>query len=147
MPKKKITLLERAEGDLEAVRRLLPSSNDEVMIDICAYHCQQCAEKVAKYLILLEGKEYSIDHRSDQYLQDLNDTEAKTLINTISHKIDGWATFIRYSRTALSNKTAVSEVLDVCERLVELAKKRIPNGIIKPDANVAAVVNGKGKLS
>ena len=53
MPKHKITLLERAEGDLETVRRLLPSSDDDVMIDICAYHCQQCVEKIAKFLILL----------------------------------------------------------------------------------------------
>lgn len=100
---------------METVRRLLPSSGDEVMIDICAYHCQQCAEKVAKFLINLEGKEYSIDHRSDQYLQDLDDKEATELIDAIAHKIDRWATTIRYSRTPLSNKTAVTEVLAVCE--------------------------------
>lgn len=142
MPKRKITLLERAEGDLEAVRHLLPSSNDEVMIDICAYHCQQCAEKVAKFLILLEGKEYAIDHRSDQYLQDLDDPEARALIKTISHKIDSWATTIRYSRTALSNKSAVTEVLDVCEQLVKLAHGRIPKSVVEPEATIDAVVNG-----
>ena len=32
MPKRKITLLQRAEGDLETVRRLLPSSNNEVRV-------------------------------------------------------------------------------------------------------------------
>jgi len=137
-------LLERAEGDLETVRRLLPSSNDEVMVDICAYHCQQCAEKVAKFLILLEGKEYCIDHRSDQYLQDLDDTEAKELINTISHKIDSWATAIRYSRTALSNKTAVTEVLDICEQLVKLANNRVPIVASEPGITIADVANNKG---
>jgi HEPN domain-containing protein len=126
MPKRKITLLERAEGDLEAVKRLLPISSDEVMIDICAYHCQQCAEKVAKFLILLEGKNYAVDHRSNQYLQDLDDTEAKALIDSISYKIDNWATTIRYSRTPVSNKKAVTEVLSVCEQLLELAKNRVP---------------------
>ena len=141
MPKRKITLLERAKGDLETARRLLPASDDEVMIDICAYHCQQCAEKVAKFLILLEGKEYCNDHRSDQYLQDLDDAEAKALINTISHKIDSWATFIRYSRTALSNKTAVAEVLSVCEQLVELANCRIPVVTETLDATVVEIVN------
>ena len=141
MPKRKITLLERAKGDLETVRRLLPSSDDEVMIDICAYHCQQCAEKVAKFLILLEGKTYANDHRSDQYLQDLDDEEAKELINTISHKIDSWATTIRYSRTPLSNKTAVTEVLVVCEQLVKLANSRVPAIVTEPDTTVASVVN------
>jgi len=96
------------------------------MIDVCAYHCQQCAEKVAKFLILLEGKEYCLDHRSDQYLQDLDDAEAKELIKEISHRIDNWATSIRYSRTAMSNKVAVTEVLAVCEQLVKLAHGRIP---------------------
>lgn len=139
MPKRKITLLERAEGDLEAVKKLLPVSSDEVMIDICAYHCQQCAEKVAKFLILLEGKEYCVDHRSDQYLQDLDDEEARALINTISHKIDSWATTIRYSRTPLSNKTAVTEVLSVCEELVKLANSRIPIAVEEPDAVITAV--------
>ena len=141
MPRRKITLLERAEGDLETVRRLLPSSDDEVMIDICAYHCQQCAEKVAKFLILLEGKEYANDHRSDQYLQDLDDNEAKEMITTISHKIDSWATSIRYSRTPLSNKTAVTEVLAVCEQLVKLANIRVPVVAIEPDTSITAVVS------
>jgi len=135
-------LLERAEGDLKTVRSLLPSSNDEVMVDICAYHCQQCAEKVAKFLILLEGKEYSIDHRSDQYLQDLDDAEAKELINAISHKIDIWATSIRYSRTAMSNKIAVEEVLNVCEKLVRLASDRIPTVVVEPDTTISTIFNG-----
>jgi len=142
MSKRKITLLERAEGDLETVRRLLPTSNDDVMVDICAYHCQQCAEKVAKFLILLEGKEYRIDHRSDQYLQDLDDAEAKELINAISHKIDSWATSIRYSRTAMSNKVAVTEVLNVCEQLVKLANDRVPMVVVEPDATISIVING-----
>jgi len=140
MPKRKITLLERAKGDLETVKILLPSSSDEVLIDICAYHCQQCAEKIAKFLILLEGKEYANDHRSDQYLQDLDDVEAKTLISTISYKIDSWATTIRYSRTALSNKSAVNEVLAVCEQLVELAEKRSPSMVAKTDKIITSVV-------
>jgi len=113
------------------------------MVDICAYHCQQYAEKVVKFLILLEGKEYIIDHRSDQYLQDLEDAEAKELINTISYKIDSWATSIRYSRTAMSNKAAVTEVLDVCEQLVRLANSRVPKVVDEPDAAISAVINNK----
>jgi len=111
------------------------------MIDICAYHCQQCAEKIAKFLILLEGKEYCIDHRSDQYLQDLEDTEAKELINTISHKIDSWATSIRYSRTAMSNKVAVTEVLGVCEQLVRLANSRVPKVVDEPGITTDLLYN------
>jgi HEPN domain-containing protein len=141
MPKRRITLLQRAEGDLEVVRNLLPVSSDEVLIDICAYHCQQCVEKVAKFLILLEGKEYSIDHRSDHYLQDLDDTEAKELINTISHKIDSWATYIRYSKTALSNKITVTEVFAVCEKLVKLAHSRVPTTVNESDNIITLIAN------
>jgi len=48
MRNKKISLLERAEVDLRIAKQMLPKAGDEVMVDACAYHCQQCAEKIRK---------------------------------------------------------------------------------------------------
>lgn len=127
MPKKKVTLLDRAIGDLEAAKILLSAELlDEVLTDICAYHCQQCVEKIAKYLILLQGDSYSNDHRTDMYLEDLKDPKAIEIIDGIASKVDAWATTIRYSSAIVSNKKAVLEVITNCEQLVELAQKNTP---------------------
>lgn len=53
----------------------------------------------------------------------------KSKITLLQRAEGGWATTIRYSRTALSNKSAVEEVLAVCEQLVKLANERIPTRI------------------
>ena len=126
MPKKKVSLLERAEVDLRIAKQMLPEAGDEVMVDACAYHCQQCAEKIVKYLILLEGKMYANDHRSDMYLDDLEDGEIKTLAESVAYRIDNWATHIRYSKTLLSSRKAVQEVITVCEEMYKLALLRSP---------------------
>jgi len=98
----------------------------DTVVDICAYHCQQCIEKVVKYVILLEGKTYTPDHRSEEYLLDLENTQIKTLVEEVSSKIDTWATTIRYAKTLLSNKKSVEEILATCESLLEIAENMTP---------------------
>jgi len=117
MPSRKVSLLERAEVDLRIAKNMLPESGDEVMVDACAYHCQQCLEKIVKFIILLEGKEYANDHRSDVYLEDLDDKEIKALAESVAHCIDDWVTHIRYGKTLLSSRKAVQEVITVYEKL------------------------------
>ena len=125
MPKKKISLLDRAKGDLKAAKALLDGADDVVM-DICAYHCQQCVEKVVKYLILAQGDAYDNDHRSDIYMEELKNEEVKVLVSQISSKIDAWATTIRYHHSILSNKKMVTEVIGICEKLVQIAEGSCP---------------------
>ena len=142
MPRNKITLLERAKADLGTAKIMLEHlDSDDVYIDIAAHHCQQCAEKVAKFLILLQGDVYANDHRTEEYLPDLKHEEAKGLIEQISIKIDRWATTIRYAHTLLASKKAVDEVIPVCERLVEIAEKAVP-----PQVEVSSR-NGVTKLA
>jgi HEPN domain-containing protein len=105
---------------------LAAADGDDVVIDVCAYHCQQCVEKVIKFLILRQGDEYANDHRSDIYLEDLKDEAAIDLTRQISSKIDSWATTIRYHHTILSNKKMVDEVILTCEKLISRAEKIIP---------------------
>ena len=138
MPKGKVTLLDRAKGDLLAAKSLLTlADGDDVVMDICAYHLQQCAEKVAKYMILLQGDLYTNDHRSNMYLEDLNDNEVKEIIEGISGNIDSWATTIRYSSSILSSKKAIIEVLAKCEKLIELATIKTPSPIPSPSKCVS----------
>jgi len=42
----------------------------------------------------------------------------------------------------MSNKIAVTEVLNVCEQLVKLTNDRVPTVVVEPDATISTVVNG-----
>ena len=127
MPRDKVTLLDRAKGDLLIAETMLNMLSDNgVVVDACAYHCQQCVEKVAKYLIVLQGETYSPSHDSDEYLIDLAEGETKELIKNISNRIDRWSNTIRYSHTLLSNKNAVADVIKVCKKLIDLAVAQTP---------------------
>ncbi len=125
MPGKKVTLLDRAKGDLKAAKALMDGA-DDVIMDICAYHCQQCVEKTVKYLILAQGDTYANDHRSDIYLEELKHTEARALVEQIGSKIDSWATTIRYHHSILSNRKMVAEVITACEKLIDIAERKQP---------------------
>jgi len=128
MPAKRITLLDRAKADLLTAKTMLTiAANDDVVMDVCAYHCQQCVEKVVKFLIMLQGESYAPDHRSFIYLEELNEGRVKELVKEVSAKIDAWATTIRYHHAILSNKKAVEEVIVTCDNLISLAETAIPS--------------------
>jgi len=42
----------------------------------------------------------------------------------------------------ITNKAAVTEVLNVCEHLVKLANDRVPTVVVEPDDTISIVVNG-----
>ena len=126
MKKRSVSLLDRAKGDLRTVKALLPMVTEDVDIDICAYHCQQCAEKAVKFIIGLEGKDYTRRHEMDMIIEDLDDPEALELAKSIMTRIDRWISSTRYKSTIASNRYQVESVLAVCEKLVALADKRIP---------------------
>ena len=130
MKKRQVTLLDRARADLGTAKIMVQQlESDEAYVDIVAYHCQQCAEKVAKYLILLQGDTYANDHRSEEYLSELKHEKVKELIEQIAHKIDSWATTIRYGKTILASRKSVEEVLPVCEELLLIASQAVPRNV------------------
>ena len=141
MPKtKKVTLLDRAETDLKVAKIALEQvSSDELLIDVCAYHCQQCVEKVVKYMITMQGDSYATDHRMSVYLEDLRDGEIKTLIENINIDIDAWATFARYRNTILASRREVNDIIILCDKLVSIAKKEYP--AVCTDSTAADVIN------
>ena len=136
MPRDRVTLLDRAKGDLIIAETMLGlMSENGIIVDACAYHCQQCVEKTVKFLITLQGDVYSVSHDTDEYLQDLKDGEIKELVKNISMRIDRWATTIRYSHTLISNKNTVSEVLSCCKKLIEMAGAVIPEDTVIQEQN------------
>ena len=139
MKRRQVTLLDRARADLGTAKVMVEKlESDEIYVDIVAHHCQQCAEKVAKYLILLQGDAYANDHRSEEYLPELKHEKSKALIEQIAHRIDSWATTIRYAKTVLASRSAVEEVIPVCEELIALAEQAVPVDVeVTPKNGVA----------
>jgi len=125
--KKKISLLDRAKADLITAETMLKNTNDDVFIDIAAYHAQQCIEKAVKYLIGLEGKTYVADHRLSVILEDLSDEEVNEIVDKIEISIDSWATTARYKSTIAASAKEVTAILGVCKKMIEVVESRIPD--------------------
>jgi len=141
MKRKTVTLLDRAKGHLSSAKVLLKfGSGDDVEVDVAAHLCQLSVELCSKYLIELEGKTYAPRHETYAYLEDLSDLEASELIESISSRIDNWTTTIRYSKAIKANVKEIEGVIDVCERLMDLAADRaaMKNEILNPGACVKA---------
>jgi len=134
--RKKVTLLDRAKADLATAELMLKSTNDDVFIDVAAYHAQQCIEKAIKFLIGLEGKTYIADHRLSVIIEDLSDEEVIKLVDNIEISIDSWATTARYKSTIAASAKEVTAILDVCKKLVEIVESRIPKSKTSCEKNV-----------
>ncbi len=139
MPNIKVSLLDRAKGDLTVAKTMFNGA-DDVVLDICAYHCQQCVEKAVKYLILLQGDTYANDHRADVYLEELKNEEAKALVQKIAYRIDAWATTIRYHHSILSNKKMITEVIGICDELIKIAEGTVPKETVPERTDVGTAV-------
>jgi HEPN domain-containing protein len=126
MKKKKVSLFDRASAELEVVEKLLPTVTDEMMIDNCTYHCQQCIEKLVKFSIELEGKEYTKRHELIDVIDDLEDIELNELIAPITSYVDGWISSVRYGSGIASSRKQVEIVIDVCRKAIEVVRKKIP---------------------
>ena len=145
MPRNKVSLLDRAKADLKAAKHNMAlGESDDVVMDISAYLCSQCAEKVVKYVIALEGNDYVADHRTDSYLQDLKNLDVRVLVEETASRLDAWSTTIRYAGTIKSNKKAIKEVFIVCEKLIALADKLTPS-IVEHDRVIPSVADLSNK--
>ena len=124
--KKGISILDRAKADLWAAKLILSMATDAVNMDISAYHCQQCIEKTVKFIIGLEGKEYTPRHELYLILEDLENEAVKQLVDPISSIVDGWAVSPRYSNSIRSNVKQIEKIIIICEQLIEIAQSKIP---------------------
>jgi HEPN domain-containing protein len=129
MPRKRITLLDRAKADLSTAEMVIDSGGDDVTVDIAAYHCQQCVEKTVKFLIQMQGDSFAPSHETYAYLEDLKDETIKEKVRRIAFTIDAWSNQIRYHHSIISNKRAVVEVLDICRELIVAAEAACPDMI------------------
>jgi HEPN domain-containing protein len=126
MARKRVSLLDRARADFKIAEIALESGGDDVVIDVAAYHCQQCVEKTIKFLIQLQGDSFAPSHQTDSYLEDLKNETIKDKVRRIAFTIDSWGNQIQYHHSIISSKRAVAEVLEICRELVATAEASCP---------------------
>lgn len=117
-----ISLWHRAKSDIEVVRVLLKASfQDELHLDIVAYHLQQAVEKLMKYQLEMHGVVPSRTHDllvlADQF-DKINLAVPQWIIDNAETFRD-YATKTRYGTDLLASKRKLMELLKWIEAYLE----------------------------
>ena len=123
----KLTLLDKAKSDLRVAGFILNEADEDVDIDIAAYHCAQCIEKAVKFYLTLKGIKYPRDHFQSRLMNLLDDDEIKQAVSKISDRLDNWSGNIRYSTSIVTSRDTVTETLSQCKEILKLIDGEIPN--------------------
>ena len=119
---KKVTLLERAKGDLTVARDIISKNlSDEIQQDIAAYHTGQAIEKILKFIMAENNIVYLKTHEIIKLLGQL-DTACITYPDWIyaDHAvITSYATESRYGENITATKRKLIELLDYTEKWLQ----------------------------
>lgn len=132
-------LIKLARSDYKYARfaySQLAQTSDCADLNICAYHSQQCVEKLLKYLLEFKGHKYDRTHD----ISILVDTcvekgiDVPEVIDGLSAVITTWATQSRYNSEFKTSVRSLSKVLDACEKWlnqVDIPKVEMPRFTIE----------------
>ena len=114
-------LLKLAKSDFKYAKfayTQLGQSSDCADLNICAYHTQQCTEKLLKYVLESYGYSYERTHDISILVDVCIDKkiEVPEVIENASAAITSWATQSRYNSEFRASVRMISKVLDVCEK-------------------------------
>ncbi|MGL4737803.1 MAG: HEPN domain-containing protein [Cellulosilyticaceae bacterium] len=113
-------LLKLAKSDFKYAKfaySQLGQTSDCADLNICAYHTQQCTEKILKYLLESNGHTYDRTH-DISILVDLclnHHIDIPEIIEQASFAITSWATQSRYNSEFKASIRTIAKVLDCCE--------------------------------
>lgn len=111
----KIGMIELARGDLRQASRAL-DDNDDVSINIAAWHIQQCIEKWLKHQINLHGQRYTRTHSIEILVEEAEDAGVVVpeIVETYAPLLTVWASKARYPGEVLSTKRTLLKIIDAC---------------------------------
>ncbi len=99
----------------------LQKSSDEADLNICAYHLQQCTEKLLKYSLQKASVNYERTH-DIALLVDLcfeHQINVPEIIDAMSSTITSWATQSRYNSEFKASTRSLQKVLNCCHDWLE----------------------------
>lgn len=99
----------------------LGQTSDCADLNICAYHTQQCVEKILKYLLETKGYKYDRTHDITLLVDTCLDQgiEIPEVIESLSSVITTWATQSRYNSEFKTSIRSITKVLDSCKKWLE----------------------------
>ena len=134
--KEKKTLLQRARVDIEITKENIQKKDDEIYIDIAAYHIQQAIEKILKYLIEMEGESYRKTHDISILWGDVDELglSPPEWIWENRDKLNRYQTETRYGDDIVASRREIIEILEKTsvyydEVLNKTQTKLNPNGV------------------
>ena len=121
-----VTLLDRAKADLFNVNLILKEAVDDVVLDIAAYHCSQCIEKVVKYYMTALGIHWPKEHWFRKLIPLLPETDIVRLsVEPFSELLDEWTDKTRYHSSILSSKKKIEEIACFCIELISCVESKL----------------------
>jgi len=110
-----------AKADYNIAKLTVINLQDELSINIAAYHAQQAIEKLMKFIINLDGVVYPTTHNISA-LMDLAEERKVSFpawLDDISFLLNGWATQTRYNASFIAAKRDVARILDLIDTWIK----------------------------
>jgi HEPN domain-containing protein len=123
-------LFEIAKADARIARLTLDSLQDELSINIAAYHTQQAIEKLLKSVLNLSGVTYPATHNLS-LLMDLATQKQIAYpdwLDEVSFMLNAWSTQTRYNASFVAARRDVLKILGRLEEWMAQEESSLRNG-------------------
>ncbi|MDR1664019.1 MAG: HEPN domain-containing protein [Clostridiales bacterium] len=115
------SLLDGAKADLNVSRVILSAYDDDLSVNLAAYHVQQAVEKALKFRINMLGEIYplthNIEHLTDKLLK-LGDPVPDWLLIE-ANRITEYENKARYVLGFVTSKNKISSLITLTEELIK----------------------------
>ncbi len=114
-------LFQIARADLRLARLTLTGLNDELALNMAAYHVEQAVEKLLKFSLNLSGVLYPATHNIGVLLDMLTDHRIRypSWLDDVSYLLSSWSTQTRYNANFSVVRRDVMRMLELSEQWYE----------------------------
>lgn len=119
-------LLKRAWADMEQIQPNLDRDDDEIFLDVAAYHLQQAIEKMLKFEINSVGQQFRWTH---SILELCNQADEYSIsypewVYQNAETLTSYAEKTRYGKDLVGNRRKITELLVLTRKWYENIKQR-----------------------
>ncbi len=110
-----------AKADHAIAKLTVSSMQDELSINIAAYHAQQAIEKLMKAMLNLEGVAYPATHNISLLIDVAQEKEVHfpDWLDDITFLLNGWATQTRYNASFVASRRDVTRILALIDNWIQ----------------------------
>ena len=110
-----------AKADYSIAKLTVSTMQDELSINIAAYHAQQAIEKLMKAMLNLEGIVYPATHNISLLLDIAQEKHIPfpAWLDDITFLLNGWATQTRYNASFVAARRDVVRILSLIDGWIQ----------------------------